>query len=40
LIFGPWPLVRRQGFVAVTHKNYQNTVDMIQFVNDMRNKHS
>ncbi len=27
-------------FVAVTHKDYQNTVDMIQFVNDMRKKHS
>ena len=27
-------------FVAVTHKDYQDTVDMIQFVNDMRKKHS
>src|SRR6202790_2014460 len=27
-------------FVAVTHKDYQNTVDMIQFVNDMRKKRS
>jgi phosphonate transport system substrate-binding protein len=27
-------------FVAVTHSDYQNTVDMIQFVNDMRKKHS
>ena len=27
-------------FVAVTHKDYENTVDMIQFVNDMRKKHS
>jgi hypothetical protein len=26
-------------FVAVTH-GYQNTVDMIQFVNDKRKKHS
>lgn len=27
-------------FVPVSHKDYQNTVDMIQFVNDMRKKHS
>src|ERR1700730_16226193 len=27
-------------FVAVTHKDYQDTVDMIQFVNDMRKKRS
>ena len=27
-------------FVAVTHKDYENTVDMIQFVNDMRKKRS
>jgi phosphonate transport system substrate-binding protein len=27
-------------FVPVTHKDYQNTVDMIQFVNDMRKKRS
>jgi phosphonate transport system substrate-binding protein len=27
-------------FVPVTQKDYQNTVDMIQFVNDMRKKHS
>ncbi len=29
-----------QGFVAVTHKDYEDTVDMIQFVNDMRKKRS
>ena len=27
-------------FVPVTQKDHQNTVDMIQFVNDMRKKHS
>ena len=27
-------------FVPVTHKDYENTVDMIQFVNDMRKKRS
>jgi phosphonate transport system substrate-binding protein len=27
-------------FVPVTHKEYENTVDMIQYVNDMRKKHS
>jgi phosphonate transport system substrate-binding protein len=27
-------------FVPVTHKDYQDTVDMIQFVNDMRKKHT
>jgi phosphonate transport system substrate-binding protein len=27
-------------FVPVTQKDYQNTVDMIQFVNDMRKKHA
>jgi len=27
-------------FVPVTHKDYQETVDMIQFVNDMRKKRS
>jgi phosphonate transport system substrate-binding protein len=27
-------------FVPVTHKDYENTVDMIQYVNDMRKKHS
>ena len=27
-------------FVAVTHKDYEDTVDMIQFVNDMRKKRS
>ena len=27
-------------FVAVTHKDYQDTVDMIQYVNDMRKKRS
>ena len=27
-------------FVSVTHKDYQDTVDMIQFVNDMRKKRS
>jgi phosphonate transport system substrate-binding protein len=27
-------------FVPVTHQDYQDTVDMIQFVNDMRKKHS
>ena len=27
-------------FVSVTQKDYQNTLDMIQFVNDMRKKHS
>jgi phosphonate transport system substrate-binding protein len=27
-------------FVAVTHKDYENTVEMIQFVNDMRKKRS
>ena len=29
-----------QEFVPVTHKDYENTVDMIQFVNDMRKKRS
>ena len=27
-------------FVPVTHKDYESTVEMIQFVNDMRKKHS
>jgi phosphonate transport system substrate-binding protein len=27
-------------FVPVTHKDYENTVEMIQFVNDMRKKRS
>ncbi len=27
-------------FVAVTYKDYQDTVDMIQYVNDMRKKRS
>jgi hypothetical protein len=26
--------------VPVTHKDYENTVEMIQFVNDMRKKRS
>ena len=27
-------------FVAVTHKDYEDIVAMIQFVNEMRKKHS
>jgi phosphonate transport system substrate-binding protein len=27
-------------FVPVTHKDYETTVEMIQFVNDMRKKRS
>jgi len=29
-----------KAFVPVTHKDYENTVEMIQFVNDMRKKRS
>jgi len=29
-----------QEFVAVTHKDYQDTVEMIRFVDEMRKKRS
>ncbi|MBO0753200.1 MAG: phosphonate ABC transporter substrate-binding protein [Bradyrhizobiaceae bacterium] len=31
---------KNREFVPVTHRDYENTVEMIQFVNDMRKKHS
>jgi len=31
---------KNREFVAIAHRDYQDIVDMIQFVNDMRKKHS